>query len=190
MVVHRTVALVVCIFAAGCSSLLPRAESATQESWKSFDEAKAAIERLAPGKTTLGQLVGAGLDPYRNASVTILSFSDIAQRFALGSVVDGSSLDAGIRTCLAAGKRCTGLAIVVRQTTRRRVGNFWLDIFNFYRDVDVTGWSFNALVLMVDDVVVYTLTGGQPRIHDREVSRNPLGPFQGAGETLLRERAL
>ena len=35
---------------------------------------------------------------------------------------------------------------------------------------------------MIDDMVVYTLYGGQPRIHEHEVTRNPLGPLQGLGE--------
>jgi hypothetical protein len=70
----------------------------------------------------------------------------------------------------------------VRRTSRKRIGNFWLDSFNFYRETDVTGWSFNALVLFVDDLVVYTLHGGQPRVHDKEVTKNPLGPLQGWGQ--------
>lgn len=51
-----------------------------------------------------------------------------------------------------------------------------------YRETDVTGSSFNALVLFVDDLVVYTLHGGQPRVHDKEVTKNPLGPLQGWGQ--------
>jgi hypothetical protein len=86
-----------------------------------------------------------------------------------------------VRRCLTAGKACSGYAIALRQSRRKRIGNFWLDSLNFYRDTDITGWSFNALVLFVDDKVVYTLYGGQPRLHEREITRNPLGPLQGWG---------
>ena len=37
---------------------------------------------------------------------------------------------------------------------------------------------------MVDDTVVYTLYGGQPRISEKEQNRQPLGPLQGWGDFL------
>jgi hypothetical protein len=37
-------------------------------------------------------------------------------------------------------------------------------------------------VVMVDDRVVYKQWSGQPQVRETRVSRNPLGPFQGAGE--------
>jgi hypothetical protein len=104
------------------------------------------------------------------------------QRFAVGTAIDSKELDPGIRQCLTAGNACSGYLILVRRNDRARIGNFWLDVFNFRRETDVTGWTFNALILFVDDVVVYTVHGGQPRIHEKEVSRNPLGPLQGLGE--------
>lgn len=61
-----------------------------------------------------------------------------------------------------------------------------MDIFNFRRETDITGWTFNAMILMVDDLVVYTLHGGQPRIHEKEVSRNPLGPIQDSVPPLVQ----
>jgi hypothetical protein len=61
-----------------------------------------------------------------------------------------------------------------------------MDILNFRRETDITGWTFNALILMVDSLVVYTLYGGQPRIHEQEVSRNPLGPIQEAVPGLVK----
>ena len=162
----------------GCAALLPRAEHATQQSWRNYDDAKAAIDAIVPMKSTRTELHGAGIDPHANAAVSILSFSDVAQRFALGSISQ-EQLDPGVRQCLTSGKACTGYSINLKRTSHRRVGNFWLDSFSFYRETDITGWSFNALILFVDDVVVYTLHGGQPLVHEREVSRNPLGPLQG-----------
>jgi hypothetical protein len=167
---------------AGCSGLLPRAEFATQQTWTNYDNAKAAIDRIVPMQSRRADLAADGIDPHTNAALTILSYSEVVQRFALGSAIGQEELDPGIRRCLTAGKACTGYSIVVRRTSRKRIGNFWLDSFNFYRETDVTGWSFNALVLFVDDLVVYTLHGGQPRVHDKEVMKNPLGPLQGWGQ--------
>lgn len=176
-------ALVLCLAAglAGCAALLPRAEFATQETWNDYESAKAAIDRIVPLESRRAELTAGGIDPYSNAAVSILSFSDVVQRFAVGSAVRQEELDEGIRRCLTAGKLCTGYAINLKRTDRKRIGNFWADSFNFRREIDTTGWSFNALILFVDDVVVYTLHGGQPRLHEREVTRNPLGPFQGWG---------
>lgn len=169
---------------AGCASLLPTADVATQQAWGNFEEARAAIERIVPRRTTRGELSAAGIDPLRNASVTILGLPDVMQRFALGTAIDAQELDPGIRECLAAGNACTGYAILVRRSDRKRIGNFWLDTFNFRRETDVTGWTFNALILFVGETVVYTVHGGQPRIHEKEVSRNPLGPLQSFGEAV------
>ncbi len=80
------------------------------------------------------------------------------------------------------GKRCQGYSIVAKYTKRERTGNFWLDSLSFKRETDVTGWSFNALILFVDDLVVYTVYGGQPKISEHEVQRNPLGPIQSWGD--------
>jgi hypothetical protein len=166
---------------AGCAALLPRAEFATQETWNDYDSAKTAIEKIVPLESRRADLTNAGIDPGSNAAISILSFSDVVQRFAVGSSIRQEELDEGIRRCLTAGKTCTGYAINVKRTSRNRIGNFWLDSLNFHREVDITGWTFNALILFVDDVVVYTLHGGQPRLHEKEVTRNPLGPLQGWG---------
>ena len=166
---------------AGCAALLPRAELATQESWRDYDAAQGAIEKIVPMRTTRDDLHVEGIEPRRNPAITILTYSDVVQRFA-GAPIGHDHLDAGVRKCLTAGKACSGYAILVRRTARKRVGNFWLDSLNFYRETEIVGWSFNALILLVDDVVVYTLHGGQPRLHEREVTRNPLGPLQGWGQ--------
>lgn len=166
---------------AGCSGLLPKGELSTQETWPDYESAKKAIDAIVPLQSRRADLAAAGIDPYANAAVTVLNFSDVMQRFA-GSSIRHEDLDAGIRQCLGAGKACTGYAVALKRISRKRVGSFWLDSLNFRRDVDVTGWTFNALILFVDDLVVYTLHGGQPRVHEKEETRNPLGPLQGWGE--------
>jgi hypothetical protein len=52
----------------------------------------------------------------------------------------------------------------------------------------VTGWRFNALILFVDDLVVYRSWGGQPAVNEVEVTSNPLGPLQDVGPSLLTTR--
>ena len=165
-----------------CQALLPEMNSKTQVPWETFEAARDAIERVKVNQTRREQLTADGLDPYTNPAVTLLTYPDIVQRFAVGSAVRPEELDRGIRECLAAGKRCAGYSIVARKSKRERVGNFWLDSLNFRQETDISGWTFNALIIIVDDIVVFTVFGGQPRIREHEVMRNPLGPLQGWGE--------
>lgn len=168
--------------ASGCQSLLPDAATRTDVVWQSYDEAREAIERIRPYETTRADLSAMGLDPGENSAITILGYSEILQRFAAGSALRPEDYDRGIRDCLTAGKRCVAYALQTRKVRRDRVGNFWLDSLNFHRETNVTGWSFNALLLLVDDRVVYTIYGGQPKIREMERVRNPLGPLQGWGD--------
>lgn len=177
-------ALACAVALSGCADLLPKARSEVRGLWHSYEQARAAIDRIVPYQTTKADLATLGMDPFRTENVRLLTFSDIALRFPLGGGFSVDQLERGLRECLEAGTRCQGYSIAVRQTYRDRVGNFWLDALNFHRTVDVRGWSFNALILLVEDRVVYVLQGGEPAIREQEVTRQPLGPLQGWGESL------
>jgi hypothetical protein len=170
----------VAISLAGCVALLPSGSAAVEDSWPDYETARAAIERIVPRQSRRAELSAAGIDPYKTPTITILHYSDIAQRFAVPGAIRREELDPGLLECLQAGKACTGYAIQVRASKRKRTGGFWMDLFNFRRETDITGWTFNAVILFVEDLVVYTLYGGQPQVHEREVSRNPMGPLQEA----------
>lgn len=174
--------LVLALLLSGCQTLLPDTKAQVGNTWKSYDEAAAAIERIVPYETRRADLWAAGMDPRTNPSITILSFSDVVQRFAASSAMRPEDFDKGVRECLTSGKTCSAYRVDVRSVHRERVGNFWLDSLAFRRETYVTGFSFNALVLMVDDLVVYTLYGGQPGIREHEIVRNPLGPLQSWGD--------
>ncbi len=178
------VALALC----GCAALLPKERAEVRGPWRSFDEAKAAIESVVPEGTTTAELHAKGIDPYANPNVQLLSYSDVLLRFPLSVQPGVDSRDPGLRACLDAGKACHGYAIEVRAIRRERVGNFWLDTFGFRRQVDVSGWTFNALILIRDGRVAYTLYGGQPNVSEQQVARQPLGPVQSAGTTLSAQK--
>ncbi|MBL0143524.1 MAG: hypothetical protein IPP91_15780 [Betaproteobacteria bacterium] len=183
MMTRVAVCAVAALVVAGCSDLLPKASSEVSSPWHSFEEAQHAIEKIVPYKTTTMELKAAGIDPYVTPNVQLLSYSDIVLRFPFGSM-PMERLDRGLRECLEAGKGCQGYFISVRETKRDRVGNFWLDALSFYRVIDVQGWSFNALILTVEDRVVYVIQGGQPVIRELETNKQPLGPLQGWGDAL------
>lgn len=152
--------------------------------WREFEDARGSIERLEPYSSRRTELLSNGFDPYQNPAVTILSWPDLLQRFATAEIVKTGILDSGLQECLAAGRRCTGLAINVRRIQRQRRGNFWIDSLGFRREVVVTGWTFNAVIVFLDDLVVYRAFGGQPRLEEVSVARNPLGPIQAWGDSL------
>lgn len=182
---RRAVAVIgAMLLLAGCAELLPKASTEISNPWHSYEDARAAIDRIVPYRTTLADLKAAGIDPFVTPNVQLLTFSEIVLRFPLSGSMPMDRLDRGLRECLEAGKECRGYQVSVREMKRNRIGNFWLDSLNFYRVVDVSGWSFHALVLAVDDRVVYVLHGGQPAIREQETNKQPLGPLQGWGDAL------
>lgn len=186
LVRSAVIAVAVISLLAGCSTWLPKGSSTIRSRWQSYEEARDAIEALQPYKTTRQDLRDAGIDPFKTPGITVLTYSDLVQRFAVGSAVRPEDLDRGLLECLRSGKACSAYSIQQKELKKDRTGNFVLDSLAFYRVTDSVGWSFNALIIIVNDTVVYTLYGGQPRIVEQEVTRNPLGPLQSWGDAAGR----
>lgn len=184
----RLAAIFLPVFLAGCGSLLPRAEVVTESPWQSFQDVQQVFDKIVPYQTTVEDLKRLRLDPESNPNITILNYSDVLRRFIPSPSINAHDLDSGVRECIMANTACKGYEIDQRFIKRKRYGNFWADILNFKRKVDVIGWRFNGVILIKDSLVVYKLTGGQPAIHELEENKNPLGPFQGIGESGLFNR--
>lgn len=174
---HYVVLSGLILLLSGCSSLLPRSRSESS-AFASFDEARGAIDGLVPGQSDLATLQRLGLDPVSLPNTTILSYPDILRRFVTGSVLSKDDLDPGIVTCLQVRDACRGWEINVARIAKKRTGNFLADFTNFSRRTETTGWRFNALILLANDVVVYRAWGGQPVVNELEHNTNPLGPLQ------------
>ena len=187
-VITRLAIIYFLTFLAGCSSLLPRAKFITEGPWQNFQEAQEAFNKITPYQTTYEDLKTLKLDPESNQNITILNYSDVIRRFIPGFSANTEDLAPGVKECIMAKAACKGYEMVQRSTKRKRYGNFWADFLNFKRKVEVAGWSFNAVILVKNDVVIYTLTGGQPAISELEESENPLGPLQGSGESMMRSQ--
>ena len=169
-----------------CASLLPRARTSTVGPWQNYHEAQQAFGRIVPYQTTLEDLKTLRLDPASNPNITILNYSDVIRRFIPSPSVSAEDLAPGVRECILALAACNGYEIVQQSNIRKRYGSFWSDFLNFKRKVEVTGWSFSGVILVRDNIVIYTLAGGQPSIYTLEESKNPLGPLQGSGESAFR----
>lgn len=166
---------------AACSGVLPKSSETTLTGWNSFDDAKAAFDHISPNETDLIALRGLGFAPEVAENVRILSYLDLQTRFMPNQSIGWADLDPNVRVCLQSHAKCIGLQVKPQQVRRDRVGNAVLDIFNFRREIVETGWQFDALILLKDDMVLYKTWGGQPKIHEHERKDNPLGPLQDLG---------
>lgn len=171
----------------GCASWLPRAQSVSSP-FQTFEEARLAIDQLTPMSSTAASLSQLGLDPVHYPNTVILTHPDIVRRFVPSGLLQREDLDAGVLACLAARESCRGWEITASRLHKQRTGNFLADFTNFSRRSETTGWRFNALVLLIDDLVVYRAWGGQPRVQEVEVNTNPLGPLQDIGPALIAPR--
>jgi hypothetical protein len=166
------------LFAAGCTGLLPTADEQVESRWASYAETSQAFERIVPGDTTVAELTPLGFDPFDNPNVRILNYLDVIQRFVPNASIRLADLDPAVRTCLKATTACRAYEVSPRSLHKERHGNVLLDVFNFRRDTTTEGWSFDGLIVLNGDRVVYKLSGGQPSVAERERRKNPLGPFQ------------
>lgn len=167
--------------------MLPRARSESSP-FKTFEEARDAIDALVPMKSDVAALTKMGIDPVKQPNTVILTQADIVRRFVPSALIKRDDLDPGVLACLDARDACRGWEIAASRILKARTGNFLADFTNFSRRSETTGWRFNALVLLVNDVVVYRAWGGQPRVNEIEVTTNPLGPLQEMGPAIVTDR--
>lgn len=183
LAVRLTLVLAVAL-GAGCSSLLPKGKTETAAPFKTFEEGKRTFDSIEPGRTTLQELKLLGYDPYVNPNVTVLNYSDVLNKYAPNAARD-EYLEPGIRECLRLQSKCSAYSIEHRQVRRDRVGNFFLDLINYERRTEITGWRFAAVVVVVEDRVVHKAWSGIPAISESEESLNPLGPLQDRATALV-----
>ena len=167
----------------GCATLLPSSKDIVRVPWDSYQDVQAAYEKVAPNKTTVHQLKNVGFDIYSTPNVKILNYIDIA---ATTQNIKYEDLSEGLARCIMAKHDCKGYQIEPKVMVTERLGNFWLDVFNFKRESKGTGWRFKALFLVIDDVVVDKFWNGDPKIIEDHDTKNPLGPLQEAGAMILR----
>ncbi len=126
-----------------------------------------------------------GFDPASHPNTKLLTHADVVRSLLPTTLLKREDLDPGILVCLEARDACHGMELTASRIAKTRSGNFFADFSNFERRTETTGWRFNALILFVNDLVVYRSWGGQPSVSETEVDSNPLGPFQQIGPSLL-----
>lgn len=180
----------VLLFAAllsACGGSLPKAERISSSPWQTFDEAKAAYDQIFPGSSTREDLRFLGFDPYETPNIRILNYLELLQRFMPNESITFEYLPTGVSDCLQERDRCTALLATPGRVHSERHGNLVMDMLSFDRQTLEQGWAFEALIVFKDDLVVYKLWSGQPKIEERSQKRQPLGPLQDAGGLLRKQ---
>lgn len=185
-IILAQILLVFGLLIAGCSALLPSSRVTVESPWNSYDDAMASFDKIIPNKTALHELRSLGFDPFSTPNIKILTYLDVMNRFMPNPSIRKQDLDEGIQACIEAKTNCKAYEFEPKIMKSRRHGNFWMDFFNFKRHVEESGWKFDAIIILVDDIVVYKLSGGSPNIYEIKKTKNPLGPLQNADD-LLKE---
>ena len=184
MVKISSALLVTTVLLSGCANLLPVSTTDATLSFESFEAAQQAFERIEPFKTPASELKRMGFDTAGNRNVTLIPYPNLVSRLAPNASIAVVDLEPGIRECILSSKACMTYEFHFAREARRRSGNFLLDFLNFSRTTTVTGWRFDALVVVRDGVVLFRNFGGEPNIHRIERRVNPLGPLQATGEAI------
>ena len=169
----------------GCATggLLPDSSVAVPATFTDFDGARSAFESIEPYKTTVDDLKTLGFDT-ASSNVRLIGYPDNVGRLAPNSALGLDQLDPGIRDCILARLDCRVYEYRVANETRVRTGGFLLDWLNFKRTVEVKSWQFDAIVAVRQGVVLFRNYGGAPNNERTERQINPLGPFQGVGDSV------
>ena len=164
----------------GCRTLLPSGHESSNGNWKTYSHAEETFKKIIPNKTTTFDLTKLGIHFNKTPNLRTLTYLDVMERFKLDSTVfNGIKLPPGMKEALEKHEKCKGYELTVEFIKAERVGGFWKDILGFEQTTQRAGWAFQALIVMVDDTVVYVLHSGSPKINKRESSKQPLGPLQG-----------
>lgn len=158
--------------------MLPSEVKRPRTPWQNFEEAQAAFDRIVPHKTTVADLKGLGFDPATTPNVKVLTYLDLINRFIPNNSITLKDLQPDVRACIESKDCCHAYELNLDIVSSQRYGNVCLDVFGFKKYTHVTGWRFNALIIVKDDVVAYKLRSGEPKIDRYERKKKPLGPFQ------------
>ncbi|HTL74328.1 MAG TPA: hypothetical protein VL863_13580 [bacterium] len=173
-----TVLLAGMFLTAGCKSLFSHSQSTTVSHWKDYKDVEIAFGKIVPYHTTVEDLQMLNFDPKLSPNIKILTYVDIIQTFMPTPAIRQQDLPAGVRDCIKAQEKSRALLIELHDTKDQRHGNLFLDIFGFKRYTHTSGWEFKGLILIKDDLVVYKLSSGEPRVSRDDNKVKPLGPLQ------------
>jgi hypothetical protein len=166
------------VLTTGCQSLFLSKQSATMSQWTNWDQVTTDFNKIAPNHTTVNDLKMMGFDPTVTPNIKIMPYVDIMPIFMPNPNIHMDDLPVGVRVYVEAKQDSQAYLVELENVKEKRHGNIFLDIFGFKRLTHQSGWRFKGLILIKDNVVVYTLSSGEPDISREDSNIRPLGPFQ------------
>lgn len=167
------------ITSTGCKTLLPGGEDRSISQWSSYQQAETTFSQIIPNVTTTDDLKLLGIDFKTTPGLKKLTYLDVMDKFNLNSsVFSDIKLPKGVQIALNKHHNCTGYELSLKTHYNKRIGSFWKDTLGFQQVTKTHGWEFSGLIIVADNVVVYVLTSGAPKIETIKSEKKPLGPFQ------------
>jgi hypothetical protein len=123
----------------GCANALPTSENLTKSPWATFDEVKAAYDKVEPGRTSADTLRAMGFDPYTSPNVRVLNYLDVMRHFLSSDTIRVNDLHPAVQACIHAREACSAYSLSLEHLHRERKGSAMLDLFNFRRQTHETG---------------------------------------------------
>lgn len=76
----------------GCASLLPSSTLTVRSPWEQFDSAQTTYDKIAPGRTTVGDLKTLGFDPCLVPNIMVMNATEQADIKPLGPIQDNGNI--------------------------------------------------------------------------------------------------
>jgi hypothetical protein len=162
----------------GCQNLFLSTRSSTEARWTNWDQVNISFNKIVPNRTTVKELKRMGFDPSVTPNICIMPFVDIVPIFMPNPNIHVADLPLGVQIYVEAKTNNVAYSVQLQDVRQKRHGNIFLDVFGFKRLTHGSGWRFKGLILIKNNVVVYTLSSGQPNISTEDSIVKPLGPFQ------------
>lgn len=183
MTVNRRIVIVMLalgltILTTGCQSLFLARQQTTLTRWTNWDQVNLDFNKITPNQTTVSDLRTMGFDPKVTPNIKIMPYVDVVPIFMPNPNIHLADLPVGVRVYVQAKQGNQAYLVELENLNDKRHGNLLLDVFGFKRRTHQSGWQFKGLILIKDNMVVYTLSSGEPDISREDTSVRPLGPFQ------------
>src|SRR5258705_13810198 len=130
-------------FTTGCRSIsmFSSEGSRPQNSWKTYEQAQAAFDKIITHQTTVSDLRAMGFDPTNSPNIKVLTYLDVIQRFLPNQSVTKADLPPDVRYCLEARDGCRGFELTIELSNLKRYGNLPLDYLGFNKKTRIPGWK-------------------------------------------------
>ncbi|MCJ8331170.1 MAG: hypothetical protein HRT89_05125 [Lentisphaeria bacterium] len=164
----------------GCksTSYLPSNKTTTFCQWDTYNTAMESYQEIEVNVTTIAELKDMGYDPYKSPNLKILTYLDVMREFMPNSSIKKEDLPYTVRRCIEDHEQCYAYLLSIENMNKQREGNVVSDLFGFRKNTRIEGWTFQAIIIINNGLVVYKISSGQPKVTKYKKVSNPLGPLQ------------